>query len=265
MRDKKFYREATLNNTFNLEAAEKALNDIQISSFQYLNEIQMQSTGVKRYNFKMNEITRSNRIDHDVHFYPRKWVYNIQDNFISESKRLEYRKSSFYNKFITFEDTLKNTDIFSSTFLIFIDGKIMNDAVEIFCREDKTVVIFRINERPGDTGIDKKTFEDMVNNKVEVSFFMIRIEVGGTKSFNQYTFAEYNNRIPLKEFGIRDDVNYNSKFLASISNEGDIGSRLCLVDNTDKDIYFLGTEVVDSNYKKFNINVFNLSFNPPKG
>ena len=260
MRDKKFYREATLNNTFNLEAVEKALNDIQISSFQYLNEIQMQSTGVKRYNFKMNEITRSNRIDHDMHFYPRKWVYNIQDNFISESKRLEYRKSSFYNKFITFEDTLKNTDIFSSTFLIFIDGKIMNDAVEIFCREDKTVVIFRINERPGDTGIDKKTFEDMVNNKVEVSFFMIRIEVGGTKSFNQYTFAEYNNRIPLKEFGIRDDVNYNSKFLASISNEGDIGSRLCLVDNTDKDIYFLGTEVVDSKYKKFNINVFNLRF-----
>ena len=159
MRDKKFYREATLNNTFNLEAVEKALNDIQISSFQYLNEIQMQSTGVKRYNFKMNEITRSNRIDHDIHFYARKWVYNIQDNFISESKRLEYRKSSFYNKFITFEDTLKNTDIFSSTFLIFIDGKIMNDAVEIFCREDKTVVIFRINERPGDTGIDKKTFE----------------------------------------------------------------------------------------------------------
>ena len=75
----------------------------------------------------------------------------------------------------------------------------MNDAVEIFCREDKTVVIFRINERPGDTGIDKKTFEDMVNNKVEVSFFMIRIEVGGTKSFNQYTFAEYNNRIPLNK------------------------------------------------------------------
>ena len=26
MRDKKFYKEATLNNTFNLEAAEKALN-----------------------------------------------------------------------------------------------------------------------------------------------------------------------------------------------------------------------------------------------
>ena len=44
MRDKKFYKEATLNNTFNLEAAEKALNDIQISSFQYLNEIQMQKT-----------------------------------------------------------------------------------------------------------------------------------------------------------------------------------------------------------------------------
>ena len=95
MRDKKFYKEATLNNTFNLEAVEKALNDIQISSFQYLNEIQMQSTGVKRYNFKMNEITRSNRIDHDVHFYPRKWVYNIQDNFISESKRVEYRNSRY--------------------------------------------------------------------------------------------------------------------------------------------------------------------------
>lgn len=258
MRDKEFYTKASLNNTFNLDAVEKALNDIQISSFQYLNEIQMKSTGVKRFDFKMSELLRTERIDHDIHFYPRKWVYNIPENFISENKRLEYKRSKFYNKFITFNDTIENTDIFTCTYLLFIDGAIMNNAVELFCREDKTVIIFRVNEKPADSGINKKLLDKWISEDVNVTFYMVGLEVGGSKKFNQYTFANYENTIPLKEFGIRDDVKYNSKFFASLTNVGDICSNLCVVDNTDTHMYFLGTEVADSGYKSFSINVFNL-------
>ena len=260
MRDKNFYNKASLNNTFNIDAVGKALNDIQISSFQYLNEIQMKNTGVKRFDFKMSELLRTNRIDHDIHFYPRQWVYNISENFISINKRLDYKKSEFYNHCITFNDTLNNTDIFTNTFLLFIDGKIMNNAVELFCREDKTVIIFKVNEKPTDNGISKKLLDEYIANDAVVTFFMIGIEAGGSKLFNQYTFANYNNTIPLKEFGIRDDVKYNSKFLVSVSNIGDIYSTLCVVDNTETDIYFLGNEINDGNYKSFNIDVFNLRF-----
>ena len=217
MRDREFYTKASLNNTFNLDAVEKALNDIQISSFQYLNEIQMKSTGVKRFDFKMSELLRTERIDHDIHFYPRKWVYNIPENFISENKRLDYKRSKFYNKFITFNDTIENTDIFTCTYLLFIDGAIMNNAVELFCREDKTVIIFRVNEKPADSGISKKLLDKWISEDVNVTFYMVGLEVGGSKKFNQYTFANYENTIPLKEFGIRDDVKYNSKFFASLT------------------------------------------------
>ena len=101
MIDKDFYKKASLNNTFNLDAVEKALNDIQISSFQYLYELQMKSTGVKRFDFTMGELIKSERVDYNVTTISRMWAYNIPENFIAHNKRLEFRESEFYNKYIT--------------------------------------------------------------------------------------------------------------------------------------------------------------------
>lgn len=258
MRDKEFYTRASLNNTFDIKAVENALNDIQISSFQYLNEIQMQSTGLKRFDFKMSDLIRTERIDHNTRYYPRKWVYNIPENFIAENKRLEFRRSKFYNKFITFKDTIDNTNIFTNTFLLFIDGAIMNNAVELYCREDKTVVVFRVNEKPADSGINRQLLNRWIEEDVNVTFFMVSIEVGGSKTFNQYTFAPYNNVVPLKEFGIPEGVKYNNKFMVSVSNIGDIRSNLCMTDNTDENIFFLNNDIAESGYKSFVIDIFNL-------
>lgn len=258
MRDKEFYTKASLNNTFDLKAVEDALNDIQISNFQYLNEIQMQTTGLKRYDFTMSDLVRTDRIDYNTRFYPRKWVYNIPENFIAENKRLEFRRSKFYNKFITFKDTIENTNVFTCTFLIFINGAIMNNAVELYCREDKTVVIFRVNEKPTDRGISKKQLDQWIEEDAKITFFMVSIEVGGSKSFNQYTYASYGGRIPLTEFGIPEGVKYNNKkFMAAISNIGDINSNLCIVDNTDTDLYILN-DIASTGFKSFIIDVFNL-------
>lgn len=258
MFDKEFYRKASLNNTFNLEAAEKALLDIQVSSFQYLYDIQLKSTGIKRFDFNMGDIIRSDRIDHDVSYYPRRWVYNVPENFIAHNKRLEFRQSAFYNKPITFQQVISNPHIFTSTFMFFIDGKIYNNLINVVCKEDKTVLVFNINERPANSGLSKEQLDYFMKNNVRATFFMMPNHAGGSYDFNQYTFAKYNNQVPLSLFGIDTNFRYEDKFMATITNKGETISKICMVDNTLDTMYFLDNSIVDSGFKSFTVDVFNL-------
>ena len=196
MIDREFYKKASLNNTFDLTAVEKALNDIQISSFQYLYEVQLKSTGIRRFDFNMGELLRSERIDYEVSDFSRIWVYNIPENFIAHNKRLEFRESKYYNKYISFNQVISNPDIFSSSFLFFIDGKIYNNAIKIACREDKTVLIFNIKEKVDGVGLNVNTFKEMQKNKSVATFFMLPNHAGGSYDFNQYSFVKYNNELP---------------------------------------------------------------------
>jgi hypothetical protein len=258
MIDKEFYTRASLNNTFDLNAAEKALNDIQISSFQYLYEIQLKSTGIRRFDFNMGDLIRSERVDHTTSYYPRRWVYNIPENFIAHNKRLEYRKSKLYNQALSFQDVNKNPDIFSSTFLLFIEGKIYNNLIHLLCKEDKTILIFNLNEQPAVSGINKDIMQKMMKNNVRATFFMIPNHAGGSYRFNQYTFANYNNEIPLKLFGIDDNFKYEDKFMCTVTSDGNAESKICTVDNTLDTLYFLDNTVAESKFLSFTLDVFNL-------
>lgn len=258
MRDNEFYKKASLNNTFDLQAAEKALLDIQISSFKYLYEIQLKSTGVKRFDFNMGDLVRSDRIDHDVRYYPRSWVYIIQDNFIAHNKRLEFRNSKFYSKTISFQEIISQPDIFTSSFLLFIDGKLYNNLIHIFCKEDKTVLIFNLNEKPAKSGINKELLESMMKNNVRATFFMLPNHAGGSYDFNQYTFARYDKQVPLSLFGIEDNFKYEDKFMCTVTNKADNETKVCTIDNSLDTVYFLDDTVEKSNFSTFTIDVFSL-------
>ena len=255
MIDKDFYKKASLNNTFNLKAVEKALNDIQISSFQYLYELQMKSTGVKRFDFTMGELIKSERVDYSVTNVATLWAYNIPENFIAHNKRLEFRESKFYNKYITFKEVISNPEIFASSFLLFIDGKLYNNAIRIACREDKTVLFFNVKEKEGIRGIPKDIFKNMMNNNAVATFFILPNHEGGSYDFNQYTF---NTEIPLKTFGIRTGFKYADKFMATLTDKDAYTSEICTVDNTLDSLYFLDNKVQNSGFKSFTIDVFNL-------
>ncbi len=53
MDDNQFRYEAFKNNTFNLKAVEKSLEESKMSSYEYLKQFQLNSTGYKRFDFKM--------------------------------------------------------------------------------------------------------------------------------------------------------------------------------------------------------------------
>lgn len=258
MIDKEFYTKAMLNNTFDLDAAQKALNEIQITSFQYLYDIQLKSTGIKRFDFNMGDLIRSERVDHTTSYYPRRWVYNIQENFIAHNKRLEFRKSKFYNQALSFQNIISNPDIFSSTFLLFIDGKLYNNLIHLLCKEDKTVLIFNLNEQPATSGINKDILEKMMRNNTKATFFMLPNHAGGSYRFNQYTFARYEHQMPLSLFGIDDNFKYEDKFMCTITSDGHAETKICTVDNTLDTLYFLDDTVEHSQFSAFTMDVFNL-------
>ena len=255
MLEKEFYTKASLNNTCDLKAVEKALNDIQISSFQYLYDIQLKSTGIKRFDFNMGELIRSERVDHVTSYYPRRWVFNIQENFISHNKRLEYRKSEFYNKALSFQEIIKNPDIFTSTFLLFIDGKMYNNLIHILCKEDKTILIFNLNETPANGGIDKIILERMMKTNVKATFFMVPNHMGGSYNFNRYSFPVYNNQVPLSLFGIDECLHDDDKFMCTVTSNGNKETKICTVDNTNSTVYFLDNTVAASQFSSFVIDV----------
>ena len=258
MFDKDFYLKAMLNNTFNLKAVEKALNDIQITTFQYLYEIQLKSTGIRRFDFNMGDLIRSERVDHTTSYYPRRWVFNIPENFIAHNKRLEYRRSEFYDKPLSFQDVNKNPDLFSCTFLFFIDGKMYNNLIHLLCKEDKTVLIFNLNEKPATDGINKSILTRMMKTNVRATFMMVPNHAGGSYNFNQYSIANYGYKIPLSVFGIDTNLKYTDKFMCTITKNGDKETMVCTTDNDSNLLYLLDNTIKDSGYRSFVMDVFNL-------
>lgn len=207
--EEQFKRRALSNNTFNLEAVVDSINQIQMSSFRYLHQVQIDMTEYKRFDFKMQDAQRSNTINHIFSLVPRRWVLYVPCDFIHEGKRLSYRRSKFYEKEIGYDDTLNNRDVFHSTFLVFIDGKLYFEGANILCKEDKTYCVFNIKEKPADKGIPKADFDKMMEDNVSVTIFFIPNYRNQNISTNAYALRDSNNNngISYSKFEYTPDVN----------------------------------------------------------
>ena len=68
-----FRYNAYKNNTFNLKVVEETLDESKMSAYQYLRQFQLDSTGYKRFDFGMQDIYRTNNVNHKVIYVPRRW------------------------------------------------------------------------------------------------------------------------------------------------------------------------------------------------
>lgn len=234
-----FKRDALKNNTFDLKAVEEAINNIKKSSFHYLHQVQIDMTGYKRFDFKMEDVVRSNTINHVFRLMPRRWVLYVPDDFIHEGKRLEYKRSEFYEKEIDYDTTLKNRNLFTNTYLVFIDGKLYFEGVNILCKEDKTYCIFNLKEKPmEDNGIDKMEFKRLKDKNARVTVIFMPNYFNSNIKTNAYMIENYNDRhgLPYDKF---DEVpSENTICFARHKNEccGDMVE----VENTGKGIKVFG-------------------------
>lgn len=246
-----FKRDALSNNTFNLEAVVDSINQIQMSSFRYLHQVQIDMTEYKRFDFKMQDAQRSNTINHIFSLVPRRWVLYVPCDFIHEGKRLSYRRSEFYEKEIGYDDTLNNRDVFHSTFLVFIDGKLYFEGANILCKEDKTYCVFNIKEKPADKGIIKADFDKMMEDNVNVTILIIPNYRNQIVSTNAYALRDANKYkgLPYSKFEYTPDTNavcfvttnykYNAMLMSvDITEDGlltDVETLQNVIDESPKD------------------------------
>lgn len=234
----KFRYDAYKNNTFDLDVLEKSLDESKMSGYQYLRQFQLDSTGYRRFDFKMQDIYKTCNVNHNVMLIPRRWVFFIDYEFINVGKRLTYKRSTFYEKDISFNEITKRPDLFDSTFLVFIDGKLYTNGINILCKEDKTYVIFYCKETPSPEGFSMQEMKHYIENNVDVTIYFIPNI--GIKSIptNAYRIRTLNKEsgIPTRTLGLSDYVDYNNS-LVYINPVGEIESIPTSVNLTDEGMY----------------------------
>ena len=134
-----FKRDALSNNTFDFETEIKAIEECKLSSFQYLYQLQKEMTRYKRFDFHMMDLQRSDRVNHELSLAPRKWVLYVPGDFLDDDDRLRYRRSKFYDNQISQDDTLTNKDIFTNSYMVFVNGELCMDGVNIYCKAEKPI------------------------------------------------------------------------------------------------------------------------------
>ena len=221
----KFRYDAYKNNTFDLDVLEKTLDESKMSGYQYLRQFQLESTGYKRFDFNMQDIYRTNNVNHNLSLVPARWVFFVDYEFINVGKRLAYKRSSLYEKDISFNDIIKRPDLFDSTFLVFIDGKLYTRGVKILCKEDKTYMIFFCKENISPDGFGSKEIREYIERNVKVSIYFIpNIGIKNIPT-NAYRLRTLNkdNGLPLRNLALTDYVDYSSS-LAYINHVNGIYS-----------------------------------------
>jgi hypothetical protein len=231
----RFRYEAYKNNTFDLDIVEKSLEESKMSGYQYLRQFQLDSTGYRRFDFTMQEIYRTNNVNHIISYMPRRWLFFIEHEFINVGKRLAYKRSEWYEKDLSFTNIVERPDLFDSTFLVFVDGKLYTDGVRILCKEDKTYVIFICKEKPSPDGFSISEMRRYIEEDVPVTIYFIPNTGIKSISTNAYRVRTQNNNngIPLRTLGLTDYVNYDSSltFIKLFNEISSIPTTSSIIDN----------------------------------
>ena len=236
---KEFKYNALKNNTFNLKAVEKSLEESKMSNYQYLCKFQLDSTGYKRFDYKMQDIYRTNKVNHNWSYVPRRWVYYIDHEFINVGKRIAYKRSPLYEKDLSYDDIINNPNLFDDSFLVFVDGKLYTEGIKVLCKEDKTYLIFICKEKPSEVGFTIAEMREYIQRNVDVS--IIFVPNIGIKNINTngYRVKKSNNYdgIPLRTLNLSDRAVYDNNILSYVKFNNEIVSTPTNVKIGSKGIY----------------------------
>ena len=240
----KFRYDAYKNNTFNLDIVEKTLEESKMTSYHYLRQFQIDSTGYRRFDFKMQEIYRTNKVNHTVTLVPRRWVFYLEHEFINVGNRLNYKRSELYEKDLSFDEIINRPDLFDSTFLVFVNGLLFTKGIHVLCKEDKTYMIFTCKETPSEEGFSISEMRDYIETNADVTIFFIPNT--GIKSIetNAYRIKTLNNTtgIPRETLKLCDLVSYDNS-LSYANRKCEARSIPIITTVTDEGLYIDGVDV----------------------
>lgn len=246
------------NNTFSLKELEKTLNELRANSFDELYKLQKYSCKYKSFNLKFSDFKLHTKIDHDVSMYPRKYALYIDEDFISETKRLNYRQSTFFNKELSIFDISSNQIIFDFNFLVFIDGKLF-DTLNILCKEDKTILILDINDGNNTTGVPKDFFDELMIKNADITVLFIPNCIYGVYNTNINVLQKYKDGLSLSRFNLSDNLDNETEYITFINHNNLLfGSVITDTTNSVDLLRFSDNTLNSFSNKLVHINIFGL-------
>lgn len=254
-----FKREAISNNTFDFDTEIKAIEECKLSSFQYLYQIQKEMTRYKRFDFHMSDLQRCDMVNHKLSLAPRKWVLYVPGDFLDDDDKLRYRRSKFYDVQISQEDTLNNKDIFTNSYMVFVNGELCMDGVNIYCKEDKTYLVFNIREKPSEkNGLIRANFKYMreINAPITVLFmpnyssYLLDTNANAIDHFNKS-----NGGISLPSYNFTENT-----LCYCLLNDTHYGEELKLTRNESNGKYLVDPEYIKYVKKNYTNNKLLLKF-----
>ena len=256
MINEQLLREAEANGTFDLEALEKTLNEIRITSYNFLRQVQREMVGHKRFDVKAADLKRISTIDKKFRKYPTKYVAFLDGNFISEKKRLVYMKSEFYNKELDIFTVSAHPEIFVQNYMVFVDGKLL-DTVNLYCAEDKTYLIFDVATQANPTGLPLEYFNDIVARNVDITAYFIPNCAYGVYNTNRFVLEKYKDNLSLDRFDIRNNLDTETKYITFI-NSNDLLFSSVITDTTNSTdmLRFADNTVRNFQNKYVHLNIF---------
>jgi hypothetical protein len=219
------------NGSFNLSIIEQVLEEAKLNSYNNLYKFQLDLISIRRFDLQMQDLKLMTNLDKKTRQYPRKYVGVINGDFINPRKRLLYKRSSFFNKEISAFDVAKNPDIFSSTFLTFIDGKFV-DSVKIIPREDKTLLVISIKESMNPTGVPLDYFNEMMSKNAKITVFFMPNCAYGVYTTNINVLKKYQDKLALSRFNIANNLDTDTKYITFI-NTNDLLFTSVITDTTN--------------------------------
>ena len=255
-----FRYNAYKNNTFNLKVVEETLDESKMNAYQYLRQFQLDSTGYKRFDFGMQDIYRTNNVNHKVIYVPRRWLFYIEHDFINVGKRLAYKRSDVYEKDLSYDDIITRTNLFDSTFLVFINGTLYTKGIKLLCKEDKTYIVFNCKEEPAVDGFTIADMRNYIETNAKVSIIFIP-NVGITSiNTNAYRVKQSNNDkgIAYRLLNLAEQANYDNNVLAYITNKSTLNSTPTNVNFGGTGLYvdkYTVQDIIDTNPKNTAMNI----------
>lgn len=256
MIDRDLLREAEANGTFDLASLEEALNDIRITSYNFLYKTQRELVNHRRFDFKASELKHMNTIDKTYRKYPRKFVGFVEGEFISDNKRKVFKRSPFYNTELDIFKVTAHPEIFDYTYMVFVEGKLL-DTINLYCAEDKTYVIFDIADGANTTGVPVDFFEDMVARNVDITVFFIPNCAYGTYTTNRNVLLKFKDNLELDRFNIANSLDTETEYITFVnSNDLLFGGVITDTTNSKDMLRFTDKNINDFKNRYVHLNVF---------
>jgi hypothetical protein len=100
--------------------------------------------------------------------------------------------------------------------MVFVDGKLF-DTINILCKEDKTYLIFDINDGKNTTGIPKDYFDQLMNANVDITVFFVPNCTYGIYNTNRNVLSKYVDNLALSRFDLANNLDTSDKYVTFIN------------------------------------------------